>query len=103
VATDLEWIAAPEMAEQRSYKGREGFVEFMRGWIVVYDLEDGQLVRLRAISTVPLWNLLLPKSSGLRAYSADAESIRGSTTGARSGSLNSPKTSPRIARRPRRS
>ena len=91
VATDVEFIALPEMMEQRSYRGQEGFVEFMRRWTedfegysveterlidagndhvvgfltqsgtgtgsgasvvqeyaVVYDLKDGQLVRLRA-------------------------------------------------------
>ncbi len=91
VATDVEFIALPEMMEQRSYRGQEGFVEFMRRWTedfegysveterlidagndrvvgfltqsgtgtgsgasvvqeyaVIYDLKDGQLVRLRA-------------------------------------------------------
>jgi hypothetical protein len=32
VAADVEWIAAPEMVEQRSYRRREGFVDFMRRW-----------------------------------------------------------------------
>jgi ketosteroid isomerase-like protein len=32
VATDFEWIALPEMMEQRRYRGREGFVEFMSRW-----------------------------------------------------------------------
>jgi ketosteroid isomerase-like protein len=91
VAADFEWVAAAEMAEQRSYRGREAFVEFMRRWTedfegysiqreelivagddrvvgvfkqfatgrgsgaqvqleysLVYDLRDGQLVRIRA-------------------------------------------------------
>jgi ketosteroid isomerase-like protein len=91
VAADFEWIAAAEMAEQRRYRGREEFVEFMRRWTegfegysiqrdalidagndrvvgvfkqsatgkgsgapiegeytLVYDLRDGELVRIRA-------------------------------------------------------
>ena len=91
VAPDFEWVAAAEMAEQRSYRGREAFAEFMRRWTedfdgysiqreelvdagddrvvgvfkqsatgrgsgasveleyaLVYDLRDGQLVRIRA-------------------------------------------------------
>jgi ketosteroid isomerase-like protein len=91
IAADVEWIAAPEIAEQRRYRGREGFVEFMRRWTedfegysiqretlidagddrvlgiyrqsatgrgsgapveleyaVVFELQDGQLVRMRA-------------------------------------------------------
>ena len=91
IAADVEWIAPPEMAEQRSYRGLEGFVEFMRRWTedfegysiqretlidagndrvlgtyrqsatgrgsgasveveyaVVFELQDGQLVRMRA-------------------------------------------------------
>ena len=31
VAARLEWIPAAEMAEQRSFRGRDDFVEFMRG------------------------------------------------------------------------
>ena len=91
VAAEFEWVAAAEMAEQRSYRGREEFVDFMRRWTedfdgysikrealidagddrvvgvfrqfatgrvsgapiemeysLVYDLRDGQLVRIRA-------------------------------------------------------
>ena len=91
VAEDAEWIGLPELMEQRSFRGREGFVEFMRRWTedfeewsqhveqfidagnnrvvgllsqsgvgklsgvpveqeyaVIYDLEDGRLVRARA-------------------------------------------------------
>jgi ketosteroid isomerase-like protein len=89
VAADVEWFAAAEI-ERRSYRGREGFAEFMSMWTedfedysfqmdrlidasnsvvglftqsgtgkvsgapvvqeyaVIYDLEDGQLVRMRA-------------------------------------------------------
>ncbi len=90
VAAQMEWIPAAEMAEQRSFRGREDFVEFMRGWTedfeeysvhverlidagnhrviglfnqtgmgrgsgvpvrqdyaIVYDLADGQLVRMQ--------------------------------------------------------
>ena len=91
IAADVEWIAAPEMAEQRSYRGLEGFAKFMRRWTedfegysiqrealidagndrvlgiyrqlatgrgsgapveseyaVVFELQDGQVVRMRA-------------------------------------------------------
>jgi ketosteroid isomerase-like protein len=91
VAADAEWMGFPELMEQRSFRGREGFMEFMRSWTedfegwsarlerlidagndcvvgfhhqtatgkgsgapveqeyaVIYDLQDGQLVRLRA-------------------------------------------------------
>jgi ketosteroid isomerase-like protein len=90
VARDCEWVAAPEFMEGRTFRGREGFIEFMRRWTegfegysiqrerlidagdnrvvgfftqsatgktsgarveqkyaVAYELEDGQLVRIR--------------------------------------------------------
>jgi ketosteroid isomerase-like protein len=47
VAEDCEWIPASEMAEQRSYKGREGFVEFMLGW--TEDFEDYSIHREQLI------------------------------------------------------
>jgi ketosteroid isomerase-like protein len=37
VAAEFEWVAAAEMAEQRSYRGREEFVEFMRRWTEDFD------------------------------------------------------------------
>ena len=94
VAADVEWIAFAEL-ERRSYRGREGFVEFMSTWTedfedfsvqadqlidagdsvvalltqsgtgkasgapvvqeyaLIYDLADGQVVRIRGILTVP--------------------------------------------------
>jgi ketosteroid isomerase-like protein len=47
VAEDCEWVPASEMAEQRSYRGREGFAEFMRGW--TEDFEDYSIHRERLI------------------------------------------------------
>ena len=88
LAADVEWVAFAEL-ERRSYRGREGFAEFMSGWTedfedysiqtdrlidasnsvvafftqsgtgkvsgapvvqeyaLIYDLEDGQVVRMR--------------------------------------------------------
>jgi ketosteroid isomerase-like protein len=45
VATDVEWIAFAEL-EQRSFRGREGFIEFMRGWTEDFEGWSAQLERL---------------------------------------------------------
>ena len=40
VADDLEWILPPEIAGlQSTYRGREGFMEFMRTWTEDFDCE----------------------------------------------------------------
>jgi ketosteroid isomerase-like protein len=38
VDDDVEWIPAPEVPGPASYRGRDGFVEFMRAW--TEDFED---------------------------------------------------------------
>jgi ketosteroid isomerase-like protein len=45
VAEDVEWIAFAEL-EQRSFRGREGFVEFMRGWTEDFEGWSAHLERL---------------------------------------------------------
>ena len=46
VAAQLEWIPAAEMAEQRSFRGRDDFVEFMRGWTEDFEEYSVHLERL---------------------------------------------------------
>jgi ketosteroid isomerase-like protein len=46
VADDAEWIAAAEVPEPVSYRGREGFVEFMRIWTEDFDGWSIELERL---------------------------------------------------------
>jgi ketosteroid isomerase-like protein len=45
VAEDVELVPAAEL-EQRSFRGREGFVEFMRGWTEDFEGWSAQLERL---------------------------------------------------------
>src|SRR3954447_1295350 len=45
VAEDVEWIAVAEL-ERRSFRGREGFIEFMRGWTEDFEGWSAQLERL---------------------------------------------------------
>jgi ketosteroid isomerase-like protein len=37
LAADAEWMPAPEIPGPRSYRGREGFVEFMRTWTAEFE------------------------------------------------------------------
>ena len=63
VAAQMEWIPAAEMAEQRSFRGREDFVEFMRGWtedfeeysVHVERLIDAAITESSASLTKPAW------------------------------------------------
>ena len=45
VTEDVELVPAAEL-EQRSFRGREGFVEFMRGWTEDFEGWSAQLERL---------------------------------------------------------
>jgi ketosteroid isomerase-like protein len=45
VAPDVEWVAFAEL-EQRSFTGREGFVEFMRRWTEDFEGWSAQVERL---------------------------------------------------------
>ena len=46
VSEELEWIPAAEMAEQRSFRGRDDFVDFMRGWTEDFEEYSVDLERL---------------------------------------------------------
>ena len=63
VAPDFEWVAAAEIAEQRSHRGREEFVEFMRRWTEDF---DGY-----SIQSAPSWTAPRPSKQpapGLGAF-----------------------------------
>jgi ketosteroid isomerase-like protein len=45
-AADAEWIPAPELQGPAIYRGREGFIEFMRDWTEVFDEWSLRLERL---------------------------------------------------------
>ena len=46
VARDAEWIPGREWAERSSYRGREGFVEFMHSWTEDFEGLSRQLENL---------------------------------------------------------
>jgi ketosteroid isomerase-like protein len=45
-AADAEWVPVPEMPGPTSYRGREGFIEFMRSWIESW---EGWTIRLERL------------------------------------------------------
>jgi ketosteroid isomerase-like protein len=46
VAEDAEWIPAPDVPGPPSYRGREGFIEFMRTWTEDFDRWSLEVERL---------------------------------------------------------
>jgi ketosteroid isomerase-like protein len=46
VAADAEWIPGRGFPGSRSYRGREGFIEFMRNWTEDFEGWSNQLDRL---------------------------------------------------------
>ena len=46
LADDFEWITPPEVAGLGTYRGREGFLEFMRAWTEDFENWSIELERL---------------------------------------------------------